>query len=88
MENTASQKPLVLYGTSACHLCEEAHRMLLQLRRSNPAVAFTERDISESEELFQRYGLRIPVVVRPDGEELGWPFTPTELGVFCSGCER
>ena len=34
------------------------------------------------------FSLRIPVVVRPDGEELGWPFTPTELGVFCSGCER
>ena len=84
MENVAADKRVTLYGTSACHLCEEAHGMLLQLCRMNPALAFIEVDISEAEDLFERYGLRIPVVVRPDGEELGWPFTPAQLATFCA----
>jgi hypothetical protein len=45
-------------------------------------VAFDKVDISTSDELFERYGVRIPVLQRPDGRELGWPFSGTELAEF------
>ncbi len=64
---------LVLYSTSACHLCEQA----LVLLRSLPASAWILEvvDISESDTLFERYGLTIPVLRREDtGAELNWPF--------------
>jgi hypothetical protein len=43
---------------------------------------FEEVDISESEELFERYGLRIPVLQHPDKRELNWPFTQGQLQAF------
>jgi hypothetical protein len=86
MGKATSQAPFILYGTPACHLCEEAQEMFLELCRAEPALAFTEVDISETDALFQRYGLRIPVVLRPDGRELGWPFSRAELAAFCTGC--
>ena len=67
----------ILYGTSACHLCEIAEGML-----GGRGVAFDKVDISTSDELFERYGVRIPVLQRPDGRELGWPFSGTELAEF------
>lgn len=39
-------------------------------------------DIAGSDKLFERYGLRIPVLQRDDGEELNWPFEMEELGRF------
>ncbi|MEJ2531539.1 MAG: glutaredoxin family protein [Halioglobus sp.] len=66
-----------LYGTSACHLCEIAEAML-----EGRGVAFDKVDISTSDDLFERYGVRIPVLQRPDGRELGWPFSETELAEF------
>jgi hypothetical protein len=69
---------LVLYSTSACQLCEQA----LVLLRSIPAPAWTldEVDISESDTLFERYGLLIPVLRRDDtGAELNWPFDDQDV---------
>ena len=68
----------VLYGTSACHLCELAEAMLL----ARPGVAFDTVDISESDELFERYGLLIPVLRHPDGRELHWPFTTGQVDLL------
>ncbi len=68
---------LVLYGTSACHLCEIAEAMVE--RQGTP---FEKIDISVSDALFERYGIRIPVLRRPDGRELGWPFSEAELAAF------
>ena len=36
-------------------------------------------DISASEDLMLRYGVRIPVLQHPDGRELNWPFTPQQV---------
>lgn len=66
-----------LYGTSACHLCEIAEAML-----KRQGAAFDKVDISASDGLFERYGVRIPVLQHPDGRELGWPFTEAELSAF------
>jgi hypothetical protein len=39
-------------------------------------------DIADSDELFERYGLLIPVLRHADGRELRWPFDPAQLRLF------
>jgi hypothetical protein len=64
---------LILYSTSACHLCEEAEQLLMPWVQRGLLVAVD--DIAESDELFARYGESIPVLRRPDTDaELAWPF--------------
>jgi hypothetical protein len=75
-------KDFRLFGTSACHLCELAHEMLLQQQEALGGFTFEEVDISASDALFERYGLRIPVLQHPDHNELGWPFTEQQLQDF------
>ena len=36
-------------------------------------------DIAVDADLIAAYGLRIPVVVLPNGVEKGWPFTATQV---------
>lgn len=71
-----------LYGTSACHLCEMAEQMIDQMSARGAAIALQKVDISESDELFERYGLLIPVLANAAGAELRWPFTEEELATF------
>ena len=68
---------LILYGTSACHLCEQAAALL-----QAAGLEFEEVDISESDALFERYGVTIPVLKREDGVELNWPFDTASLCQF------
>ena len=83
MASTAdAKKGLVLYGTSACHLCEVAQDMLEHHHKNCAEIDYSSLDISESEELFQAYGLKIPVLRRADGLELDWPFSLEELTAF------
>jgi hypothetical protein len=79
-----------LFGTSACHLCDIAEQML-QLQQSlhhslqlqtGTAFDFDKVDISESDTLFERYGVLIPVLQHPDGRELNWPFSREQLERF------
>jgi hypothetical protein len=75
---------LTLYGTSACHLCEQAEALLMALPLSEP-VQIEAVDISEDEALLVRYGLRIPVLQRErDGvlQELDWPFSSEQVLAF------
>ncbi|HXU92058.1 MAG TPA: glutaredoxin family protein [Gallionella sp.] len=59
-----------LYGTSCCHLCEQAEAILHEA-----GIAAEHIDIAEDDELLEKYGIRIPVLRRADsGAELGWPF--------------
>lgn len=76
-------KTFRLYGTSACHLCETAHAMILEQQRSiGGNVALEEVDISDSDVLFERYGVTIPVLQHPDERELSWPFSVQQLREF------
>ncbi len=68
---------LTLFGTSACHLCELAEALLEQASLDYEAV-----DISESDALFERYGVTIPVLRREDGAELNWPCDAAALAAF------
>ncbi len=71
-----------LYSTSACHLCEIAKGMILAHPGLGDGIEVQEIDISDSDELFERYGIRIPVLQHPNGSELGWPFDSAELDGF------
>ena len=82
MTTLAAQRLYTLYGTSACHLCELAQEMLEARCKAKPGLGFEKVDISTSDALFERYGVRIPVVRDPEGRELGWPFTAAELREF------
>jgi len=61
---------LVLYGTSACHLCEQAERLIE--REVGLPVEWIE--IVDDALLLERYGIRIPVLRAESGVELDWPF--------------
>jgi len=75
-------KLFTLYGTSACHLCELAMD-LVQSQLSDYADSAVESvDISESDALFERYGLSIPVLRHPDARELFWPFDAQQVQQF------
>lgn len=68
---------LTLYTREGCHLCERAAELVEQVA---PTVRLRPVDIEGDAELEARYGLRIPVLARPDtGAELGWPITAEAL---------
>lgn len=71
-----------LFGTSACHLCEQAQSLLESCQRAGLEFEFVCVDISASDQLFERYGLTIPVLRHPQGRELFWPFDLAQLQSF------
>ena len=71
-----------LYTTLGCHLCEQALALLHAL---NPELnlLIEEIEIAASDELVDRYGIRIPVVTYAGSEcDLGWPFNEASLKTF------
>ncbi len=52
---------VVLYSKPGCHLCDDVHAVLEQVRREQP-FELEVRDISKSRKLIEAYGLDIPVV--------------------------
>lgn len=84
-QRTHGQKnDLVLFTTLGCHLCEEALQMLEYLAQQG-VVRYRCTEIAESEKLVEEYGVRIPVIQRGDGAELGWPFEFAALEEFATG---
>ena len=75
-------KTFRLYSTSACHLCELAKAMIGAQMGVAGDLVCEEVDISESDVLFERYGVFIPVLQHPDQRELNWPFSPRQLQQF------
>ena len=69
-----------LFGSDGCHLCDQAYQLVEQLQQT---AIVTQVDIVEQQELVQRYGVRIPVLLCHQTEqELGWPFTIEQLAEF------
>jgi hypothetical protein len=58
-EGTAAPRVLLL-GRPGCHLCDEARDVIARVA-GELGVAWTERDITASEEDSRRYGDQIPV---------------------------
>ncbi|MCL2919748.1 glutaredoxin family protein [Shewanella litorisediminis] len=68
----------VLYHTDGCHLCHLAEALLQEA-----GVTCVMVDICDDESLAERYGVRIPVLLRKqDGAELGWPFELVDVTSF------
>jgi hypothetical protein len=75
-------RKLEFYTTIACHLCELAEVMLRQ-QKPLEVMEIVLIDISESDQLIQEYGERIPVLKFADSDiELAWPFSHAELQNF------
>jgi glutaredoxin len=69
---------LTIYSGPNCHLCEQVKAILYPLL-SEKGWQLVEVNIQESERLKEKYGIRIPVVALPNGEEKGWPFTAAQI---------
>lgn len=73
---------IYLYSTPGCHLCEMAREIVSPLL-NNYSLYLEEIDIAESDELIERYGVRIPVLKSPRHiDELGWPFDTQQAANF------
>lgn len=75
---------LTLYGTSGCHLCEEAEALLGEAHHpQGESIDLVSLDIADHDDWMARYGMRIPVLRHTNsGRELDWPFGPNELVHF------
>ena len=69
-----NEKVVTLYGGTGCHLCEQAKDVLAPLLEQLDWHC-QEVNIRGDEALETLYGLRIPVLKTPSGEEKGWPFS-------------
>ena len=70
---------LQLYGTSECHLCEQALEMLENIALlTKIKIEFV--DICEHDTYFDRYQFTIPVVANTISKKTcAWPFDEKEL---------
>ncbi|MBF5039642.1 glutaredoxin family protein [Methylophilus glucosoxydans] len=71
------QKPLILFGTLGCHLCEDAERILQALK-----LPYQYVDIIEDEKLLERYQISIPVLLENSSDQeniLAWPFNSEQV---------
>jgi len=72
---------LLLLGTSACHLCEQAEELLEQLD-----ITYQKIDIAEQEQWQERYAIKIPVLLNTlEQQELCWPFTTEDIQCLILG---
>jgi glutaredoxin len=59
---------ITLYTRKHCHLCEQAKEAISELKKDYPFI-LEEIDIDQSDELTERYGLMIPVLLINGKEE-------------------
>lgn len=69
---------LTLYGTTGCHLCDQAEALLQQVASAR-AIEWRYVDIALDDVLVAQYGSRLPVLLTADGQELGWPFSLLDI---------
>jgi thiol-disulfide isomerase/thioredoxin len=77
---------LVLFGTSGCHLCEQAEQLIRDFLQNDFELIIEIIDIAEFEQWQEKYAIRIPVLYHPETQnELGWPFDQTHVEEFING---
>ena len=69
---------IIIYTGRQCHLCDQAKDILLPLL-DQKKLHLREIDVDSDVTLQKKYGLRIPVIVLPNGQEKGWPFTAAQI---------
>jgi len=75
-------KEYILYGTSGCHLCDEAES-IVSAAIINQSIIFIKQDIINDDHLLHQYALTIPVFKSlATKEELCWPFTEEVIQAF------
>lgn len=75
-------KVICLYSTPGCHLCEQAREIIDPLLEDY-SLKLDEVDIAESDELIERYGVKIPVLKSPRHlQELCWPFDSNQVAAY------
>ncbi len=80
----STEKLLVLYGTSGCHLCELAEQQLLPWVAAGWQVELV--DIADDDLLLERFSVLIPVLEDAVSQRtLCWPFDSAMVGDFLSG---
>jgi len=71
---------LLMYTRNGCHLCDQAAALL-----DRAGIAWRPVDIDRDARLEECYGLRVPVLRRPDsGRELDYPFDEAGVQEFLS----
>jgi len=76
------QKEYILYGTSGCHLCDEAET-IISTALKNQNITYMNQDIVEDDNLLNQYCLTIPVFkCHTTQQELNWPFSVEEIKAF------
>ena len=74
---------LILFGTSACHLCEQADTLVNECVQDGADLTIDAIDIAEQTQWQEPYALRIPVLYDPEtGRDLGWPFDAAQIKAF------
>ncbi|MEO1879399.1 MAG: glutaredoxin family protein [Methylococcales bacterium] len=72
---------LMLFGTLACHLCEEAENIIAACQQGVFEIELI--DIAVHEQWQEKYAVKIPVLYHPETEtELGWPFGQEQVQAF------
>ncbi|WP_415884084.1 glutaredoxin family protein [Neptuniibacter sp. QD72_48] len=75
-------RELELMGTVGCHLCEVAEQLIAS-SVDMQAYAIYQVDIADDDDLVERYGVKIPVLLDLESkEELEWPFDQSKLLEF------
>ncbi len=76
----------MLFGTSGCHLCEQAEIIINECVPSGVDLIIEYVDIAEQEQWQEQYAQRIPVLYHPETrQELGWPFDQVDVKGFIRG---
>ncbi|WP_415891888.1 glutaredoxin family protein [Neptuniibacter sp. PT8_73] len=75
-------RELELMGTVGCHLCEVAEQLIASTVDMQQ-YAIYQVDIADDDDLVERYGVKIPVLLDLESkEELEWPFDQSQLQEF------
>lgn len=67
-----------LLGTSGCHLCDMAERLVRRVSISLQ-IQLSKVDIALDDQLLEQYSLSIPVLRTLSGLQLNWPFDEAQL---------
>lgn len=74
---------LILFGTSCCHLCEQAVAIIDICVQEGPDLTIEYIDIAEQEQWQEQFAIRIPVLYDPaTKQDLGWPFDQADIAAF------
>ena len=74
---------LQIFGTSGCHLCEQAREIIQDCLSDRFDIWIEAIDIAEYEQWQAQYAIRIPVLYHPETQkELGWPFDQAKIKEF------